>query len=136
MSLRAKHVIYVAQHIRDLSYFKAKNYSIIPCGVPMEQAYKVLHFDEIQHNVAASVAMKTEKKVADSVRAKLQDFITEYRTNKARNDVEYYRKLTAEAKREYEKARQGYGSYADQNTDVVMQSYKLKESDLEKQQTS
>ena len=37
MSLRAKHVIYVAQHIRDLSYFKAKHYSIIPCGVPMEQ---------------------------------------------------------------------------------------------------
>lgn len=37
MSLRAKHVIYVAQHIRDLCYFKAKNYSIIPCGVPMEQ---------------------------------------------------------------------------------------------------
>lgn len=37
MSLRARHVIYVAQHIRDLSYFKAKNYSIIPCGVPMEQ---------------------------------------------------------------------------------------------------
>lgn len=37
MSLRAKHVIYVAQHIRDLSYFKAPNYSIIPCGVPMEQ---------------------------------------------------------------------------------------------------
>ena len=37
MSLRAKHVIYVAKHIRDLSYFKAKKYSIIPCGVPMEQ---------------------------------------------------------------------------------------------------
>lgn len=37
MSLRAEHVIYVAQHIRDLSYFKAKNYSIIPCGVPMEE---------------------------------------------------------------------------------------------------
>ena len=37
LSLRAKHVIYVAQHIRDLSYFKAKNYSIIPCGVPMDQ---------------------------------------------------------------------------------------------------
>ncbi len=36
-SIRAKHVIYVAQHIRDLSYFKARNYSIIPCGVPMDQ---------------------------------------------------------------------------------------------------
>lgn len=37
LSLRAKHVIYVAQHIRDLCYFKAKNYSIIPCGVPEEK---------------------------------------------------------------------------------------------------
>lgn len=36
-SLKAKHVIYVAPHIRDLVYFKAKNYSIIPCGVPMDQ---------------------------------------------------------------------------------------------------
>ena len=36
-SLRAKHVIYVAQHIRDLSYFKARNYSIIPCGVNMDE---------------------------------------------------------------------------------------------------
>lgn len=32
-SLRAKHVVYVAQHIRDLVRFKHKNYSIIPCGV-------------------------------------------------------------------------------------------------------
>ena len=35
-SLRAKHVIYVAQHIRDMVYLKAKNYSIIPCGVSLE----------------------------------------------------------------------------------------------------
>lgn len=36
-SLRAKHVIYVAPHVRELSYFKAKNYSIIPCGVPIDE---------------------------------------------------------------------------------------------------
>ena len=36
MSLRAKHVIYVAPHIRDMVYFKARNYSIIPCGVSLE----------------------------------------------------------------------------------------------------
>ena len=35
-SLRAKHVVYVAQHIHDLVYFKAKKHSIIPCGVNME----------------------------------------------------------------------------------------------------
>lgn len=39
MSLRAKHVIYVAQHIRDLSYFKARNYSIIPCGVTLKDCF-------------------------------------------------------------------------------------------------
>lgn len=38
-SLRAKHVIYVAQHIRDLSYFKARNYSIIPCGVSLDDCF-------------------------------------------------------------------------------------------------
>jgi|GEM_PF-856235 len=37
MSLRAKYVICVAQHVYDLLYFKAKNYSIIPCGVPREK---------------------------------------------------------------------------------------------------
>ena len=34
---KADYTIYVEQHIRDLSYFKARNYSIIPCGVPMEE---------------------------------------------------------------------------------------------------
>lgn len=39
MSLRAKHVIYVAPHIREMSYFKARNYSIIPCGVTLEDCF-------------------------------------------------------------------------------------------------
>lgn len=38
-SRRAKHVVYVAQHIHDLVYFKAKKYSIIPCGVNMEDCH-------------------------------------------------------------------------------------------------
>lgn len=33
---KAAHVIYVAQHIYDKCFFKAKNYSILPCGVNME----------------------------------------------------------------------------------------------------
>ncbi len=37
MSLRAKHVIYVAQHVYDLLYFKSKHYTILPCGVPEEK---------------------------------------------------------------------------------------------------
>lgn len=41
-SLFAKHVIYVAQHIYDLCYLKPKtNYTILPCGVNLEQCVVV-----------------------------------------------------------------------------------------------
>lgn len=38
-SLRAKHVVYVAQHIYDLVYFKSNKHSIIPCGVNMDDCH-------------------------------------------------------------------------------------------------
>ena len=31
--LLASHTIYVAQHIRDMLYFKPRNYTILPCGI-------------------------------------------------------------------------------------------------------
>ena len=71
------------------------------------------------------------KTLADSVRQKLQQFITSYRTNKARTDLEYYKKLTAEAKHIYERARQVYGSYSDANAGVILESYRAKRNDLE-----
>lgn len=71
------------------------------------------------------------KTIADSVRQRLQEFITTYRTKKARNDVDYYTKLTADAKADYECVRQAYSSYADANMDVVLESYKSKTEDLE-----
>ena len=71
------------------------------------------------------------KTVADSVKEKLQEFITDYRTNKARTDYEYYKGLASEAKKEYEKARQYYGSLADANTKIALRSVELKMEDLE-----
>ncbi|MDD7318617.1 MAG: chain-length determining protein [Prevotella sp.] len=71
------------------------------------------------------------KTLADSVRSYLQGCITEYRTSKARIDVMHYKKLTADAKANYEKARQLYGGYADANTDVVLASFRAKQTDLE-----
>lgn len=69
--------------------------------------------------------------VADSVKERLQDFITAYRTNKARIDFEYNKKLCAEAKQRYEKARQRYVEFADANQDVVLQSVRTRITDLE-----
>lgn len=69
--------------------------------------------------------------LADSVRARLQSFITSYRTKKARNDLEYVKGMLREAKARYEQARQRYGAFSDANTDIMLTSYKLKENDLE-----
>lgn len=69
--------------------------------------------------------------VADSVKERLQQFITDYRTNKARIDYEYNKKLCAESKVRYEKARQRYVEFADANQDVVLQSVRTRITDLE-----
>ena len=69
--------------------------------------------------------------LADSVKEHLQNFITEYRTKKARIDYEHYKQLTADAKCQYEKARQAYGRYSDAEMDVVLESYKSKQEDME-----
>ena len=69
--------------------------------------------------------------MADSVKMRLQDFITDYRTKKARVDLEYNRKLYEEAKARYDEARRKYGEYADANQDVILQSVRMKIVDLE-----
>ena len=101
--------------------------------------------DAIRNNITLSIDKKTGvitintkaqdalicKTLADSVRNKLQEFITEYRTNKSRADEKYYEKLMEESKASYEKARRLYGSYADANSEVILESYRAKQNDLE-----
>lgn len=69
--------------------------------------------------------------VADSVKKRLQDFITDYRTNKARIDLKYYDKLCRESKANYDKARQKYADFVDSNNDLILQSVRSKQTDLE-----
>ncbi len=71
------------------------------------------------------------KTLADTLTAKLQDFITDYRTRKARVDVDYYQKLTNEAKKDYEAIREKYVNSADANTDVILESVRAKVEDME-----
>ena len=99
----------------------------------------------IRQNISISVNSKTGvisistqaqdplicKTLADSVRLKLQSYITTYRTNKARNDYEYYKELTNSAKDEYEKIRRQYASMSDATTNVSLRSVALKMEDME-----
>ena len=69
--------------------------------------------------------------VADSVKTQLQKAITDYRTRKARVDLEYNQKLFRETKARYDKARQAYAAFADANQDVILESVRSKRADLE-----
>ena len=69
--------------------------------------------------------------MADSIMKRLQDYITAYRTKKARIDYEYYKNLNNQAKQSYEQARRKYASFADANQDILLKSVKAKEEDLE-----
>lgn len=69
--------------------------------------------------------------MAEATCVKLQEFITKYRTNKARIDYEYYNSLCDEAKKDYEKALQKYASSSDAHKNTVLATYQAKIESLE-----
>lgn len=69
--------------------------------------------------------------IAEATCQKLQDFIIKYRTNKAKVDYEYYKKLCEKSKIEYEKALQKYAASADAHTNTVLATYQAKVESLE-----
>jgi capsular polysaccharide biosynthesis protein len=129
--------------------FKSKDKEYVKTGGKINP-YKLSRKDDeiagaVRNNITLAIDKKTGvisintkaqdalicKTLADSMRSKLQAFITDYRTTKVRNDLEYYRKLMEEAKASYEKARRLYGSYSDANSEVILESYRAKQNDLE-----
>ena len=69
--------------------------------------------------------------MADSVKSHLQNAITDYRTKKARIDLEYMEGLFSDAKEQYAKARKAYAAYADANQNSILEQYRQKELELE-----
>ena len=69
--------------------------------------------------------------MADSVKTRLQKFITDYRTSKARVDLEYNKKLYKEARAKYEQARDRYAAYSDAHRAVTSQAGQTKQADLQ-----
>lgn len=74
--------------------------------------------------------------MADATCQKLQKFIVDYRTNKARIDYEYYQKLCKESEAEYNKAMHRYASFSDAYHKPVLASYSTKETTLENEMQS
>lgn len=69
--------------------------------------------------------------MADSVKTRLQNFITYYRTSKARVDLEYNKKMLVEARAKYDEARDRYAAFADSHRAVSSKSAQTKVTDLQ-----
>lgn len=69
--------------------------------------------------------------MADSVKTRLQKFITDYRTSKARVDLEYNKKMLVEAQAKYDQARDRYAAFADSHRAVTSKSAQTKVTDLQ-----
>ena len=64
--------------------------------------------------------------MADTISNKLQDFILEYRTKKARNDLEYTQRIYDQTKAEYEESNERYVAAVDANWDLVNETAKAR----------
>ena len=101
---------------------KALNNKVV-CDV--DKKTMVITISVIDQNPVIAATM------ADTVKTRLQKFITDYRTSKVRVDLEHYKKIYAETKARYEEARQKYAEFVDANQYIILQTVRQRQVDLE-----
>lgn len=69
--------------------------------------------------------------VTDTVMMNLQEYITDYRTNKARHDLEFTQHLYDESQQNYYEAQQNYARYMDQNQNIALRSGRTEQERLQ-----
>lgn len=69
--------------------------------------------------------------MAEATCTKLQEFIVNYRTTKAKGDFEYYKKVTEECKQDYDELRRQYVAFSDSHQDMQLTKYKARQEDYE-----
>ncbi|MDR0972991.1 MAG: chain-length determining protein [Prevotellaceae bacterium] len=97
-----------------------------------------VNIDNKTNLITVSVSMQDPQisaAIADTVTSRLQDYITNYRTDKARNDLEFTEKIYLEAQEKYYHAQQVYAQMADQSQNVVRRSYQTELDRLQNEVT-
>lgn len=95
----------------------------IKCTVDKKTSVITIVVEDQDPKIAATVA--------DSVQVHLQHAITDYRTKKARVDLDYMKELYNEANNQYEKARQKYADFSDANSRIALKSVQSMLDELE-----
>lgn len=73
--------------------------------------------------------------VAHSIVIKLQTYITHYRTQKAKKDLEFTEKVLKESRSAYYKAQQAYATFEDGNKNIISASYRTEQERLRNEMT-
>lgn len=131
------------------SWFKGKNKVMVTNNIKRrtieltkEENWKITF---LKKNVTASVDKKTAMTsivvtlqdpkvtaiVADSVVQKLQEYIINYRTSKAKEDCAYLEKLFKDRQQEYYIAQKKYADYVDANDNIILQSGRTEQERLQ-----
>lgn len=104
--------------------------------------------EELLKNLRSSITCKWDKKtgvitlevidqdplvaaiIANHVTTQLQEAITEYRTRKARLDLDYAQQIFDEANAAYQQAQAEYATYTDAYSHATVGSYKIQQESL------
>lgn len=129
--------------IKSLFSEKADTVSVLnPFQLTEEEAAKV---KGLRQSILAEVDKKTAMTtltvtlqdpkvtaiVADSVVAKLQQYIIDYRIKKAKEDCAYLEQLYKERQQEYYEAQSKYAHYFDSNRNIALQSVRAEQERLQ-----
>lgn len=69
--------------------------------------------------------------LVDTIQIRLQKYITDYRTKKAREDFDYYNNLADSCFAEYKKARDRYAEYSDSHQGATLEAFTTVGEELE-----
>lgn len=102
----------------------------------VEELRKVLTADVDKKTAKTTISVtlqdpKVTAIVADSVVAKLQQYIIDYRIKKAKEDCAYLEELYKERQQEYYEAQSKYAHYFDSNRNIALQSVRAEQERLQ-----
>ncbi len=103
----------------------------------------------LQERISASVDKKTSvitvsvqmqdplisANITQIVLEKLQGYITNYRTQKVKQDLEFTEKVFSEARESYYKAQRAYAAFEDANKNIISASYRTEQERLKNEMT-
>ena len=104
--------------------------------------------EDLQERISASVDKKTSvitvsvqmqdplisANITQIVLEKLQGYITNYRTQKVKQDLEFTEKVFGEARESYYKAQRAYAAFEDANKNIISASYRTEQDKLRVQE--